>query len=171
MSIKYILFSHITTKTKSGLTFSQVTCTSGISPWDWWAGWAPLPCNLRDTPEPRSRTQVLCALRWKLVHELYTLYHYPTICCLVPRVLTYPQHLLDSRKFPSSLKVYVAAIVVHHSTMDGISLGAHKLSQTFWRKQGTFGSHPRAQCGISALYCSLPPLMSSSRTQNWNTFL
>lgn len=35
--------------------------------------------------------------------------------------------LLDSRKSPSTLKVYVAAIAAQCNTVDGVSLGTHKL--------------------------------------------
>lgn len=53
------------------------------------------------------------------------------VCCLVPRILALLQGFLDRVTYLSMLNVYVAAISVHHSTMDGISLGAHKTVTTF----------------------------------------
>ncbi len=51
--------------------------------------------------------------------------------CTIGVVLSFLQERLERRLSPSTLKVYVAAIVAHHDAVDGWSLGKHDLIVRF----------------------------------------
>ncbi len=51
--------------------------------------------------------------------------------CTIGVVLSFLQERLERRLTPSTLKVYLAAIVAHHDAVDGRSLGKHDLIMRF----------------------------------------
>lgn len=57
------------------------------------------------------------------------------------------QGLLDNRRSPATLKMYVEVIAVHHATKKCFRLGAHKLYQPFWKWQGASVCHDEPSMG------------------------
>ncbi|KAI2644819.1 hypothetical protein H4Q32_024717 [Labeo rohita] len=53
--------------------------------------------------------------------------------CSVGVVLSFLQEKLEERLSPSTVKVYIAAIVAYHDAVDGVSLGNHHLIVRFLR--------------------------------------
>lgn len=71
-------------------------------------------------------TQTLCAVR-RTILEVVCQPLVDPVHCTESKVLTLLQGLLNDGKFLSTVNVYVAAISGYHDTLDGTSLGAHKL--------------------------------------------
>ncbi len=93
-------------------------------------------------------TRQAYALKWSLFVNWCSSRREDPRRCTVGVVLSFLQERLERRLSPSTLKVYVAAIVAHHDAVDGRSLGKHDLIVRFLR-------------GARRLNPSRPPLMPS----------
>lgn len=83
-------------------------------------------------------------------------------CCEVPRVLRFLQHLLDSGKAASTLKVYVTAISGYHVPIIGSSLASHTLVCSFlkgarWLKPACNPRFPQWDLLLMLDFVCLPP--------------
>lgn len=74
--------------------------------------------------------------------------------CLVPRVLAFRQGFLDRMKCLSTLKVYVAAVSALYSTVDGISLGAHKTVNLFEKSQAPLSTMITQESSLESHLCT-----------------
>ncbi len=93
-------------------------------------------------------TRQAYALKWSLFANWCSSRREDPRRCTIRVVLSFLQERLERRLSPSTLKVYVAAIVAHHDAVDGRSLGKHDLIVRFLR-------------GARRLNPSRPPLMPS----------
>ncbi len=93
-------------------------------------------------------TRQAYALKWSLFANWCSSRREDPRRCTIGVVLSFLQERLERRLSPSTLKVYVAAIVAHHDAVDGRSLGKHDLIVRFLR-------------GARRLNPSRPPLMPS----------
>lgn len=78
-----------------------------------------------------ASTHQLYSARWRIFSLWCEERGLDPVHCEVLGVLSFLQHLLDSGKVASTLKVYVAAISVHHVQVNGSSLGSHNLVCSF----------------------------------------
>ncbi len=73
------------------------------------------------------------ALKWSLFTNWCSSRQEDSRRCTIGVVLSFLQERLDCRLSPSTLKVYVAAIVAHHDAVDSQSLRKHDLIVRFLR--------------------------------------
>ncbi|KAL0170751.1 hypothetical protein M9458_035347, partial [Cirrhinus mrigala] len=73
------------------------------------------------------------ALKWGLFIEWCCSRREDLQRCSVEVVLSFLKEKLEQRLFPSTLKVYIAAITAYHDAVDGLSLGKHHLIVRFLR--------------------------------------
>ncbi|KAI2656397.1 Gag-Pol polyprotein [Labeo rohita] len=78
-------------------------------------------------------TRQAYALRWGLFVDWCSSRGEDPQRCTIAVVLSFLQEKLERRLFPSTLKVYVAAIAAYHDAVDGTSLGKHQLIVRFLR--------------------------------------
>ncbi|KAL0189928.1 hypothetical protein M9458_017027, partial [Cirrhinus mrigala] len=78
-------------------------------------------------------TRQAYALKWGLFADWCSSRREDPQRCSIGVVLAFLQVGLEQRLSPSTLKVYVAAIAVHHDAVDGRSLGKHHLITRFLR--------------------------------------
>ncbi len=76
-------------------------------------------------------TRQTYALKWSLFATWCSSRREDPRRCTIGVVLSFLQERLERRLSPSTLKVYVAAIVAHHDAVDGRSLGKHDLIVKF----------------------------------------
>ncbi len=76
-------------------------------------------------------TRQTYALKWSLFVTWCSSCREDPRRCTIGVVLSFLQERLERRLSPSTLKVYVAAIVAHHDAVDGRSLGKHDLIVRF----------------------------------------
>ncbi len=93
-------------------------------------------------------TRQTYALKWSLFATWCSSRREDPRRCMIGVVLYVLQERLDRRLSPSTLKVYVAAIVAHHDAVDGRSLGKHDLIVRFLK-------------GARRMNPSRPPLVPS----------
>ncbi len=73
------------------------------------------------------------ALKWNLFVVWCSSHREDPRRCSIRAVLSFLQQGLERRLFPSTLKVYVAAISAHHDPIEGRSVGKHDLVVRFLR--------------------------------------
>ncbi|KAI2651032.1 ORF V: Enzymatic polyprotein [Labeo rohita] len=78
-------------------------------------------------------TRQAYALRWGLFVDWCSSRGEDPQRCTIAVVLSFLQEKLERRLFPSTLKVYVAAIAAYRDAVDGTSLGKHQLIVRFLR--------------------------------------
>ncbi len=76
-------------------------------------------------------TRQTYALKWSLFANWCFSHREDPQRCTIGVVLSFLQERLECRLSPSTLKVYVAAIVAHHDAVDSRSLGKHDLIVSF----------------------------------------
>ncbi len=76
------------------------------------------------------------ALKWSLFATWCSSRREDPRRCMIGVVHSFLQERLERRLSPSTLKVYVAAIVAHHDAVDGRSLGKHDLIVRFLKGAG-----------------------------------
>ncbi|KAK7895505.1 hypothetical protein WMY93_020830 [Mugilogobius chulae] len=94
--------------------------------------------TIRNARAPSTRVQY--ANRWRLFTNWCRDNGQDPECCPVSSILSFLQGLLNNRRSPSTLKVYVAAISCWHKGFDGVSLGRHKSISLFLK--GARRLHP-----------------------------
>lgn len=106
------------------------------------------------TLRPRApSTRQSYALKWYLFIDWCSSCQEDPQRCPVSIVLSFQQEKLKHKLFPSPLKVYVSAIAVHHSAVDGRSLGKHDLTARFLRGTRRFKSSQITPCSLLGSLC------------------
>ncbi len=93
-------------------------------------------------------TRQTYALKWSLFTNWCSSCWEDPRRCMIEVVLSFLQKRLECRLSPSTLKVYVAAIMAHYDAVDGLSLGKHELIVRFLK-------------GAMRMNPSRPPLVPS----------
>ncbi len=96
-------------------------------------------------------TRQTYALKWSLFANWCSSRREDPRRCTIGVVLSFLQERLERMLSPSTLKVYVAAIVAHHDAVDGRSLGSMISSWVSWRGPGGWipPGHPLCPLGTT----------------------
>ncbi len=78
-----------------------------------------------------SSTRCLYALKWSIFSTWCTTRGTDPVVCDISLILSFLHELLETQRSPSTLKVYVAAIVDSHTPIDGKLVGRNNLVARF----------------------------------------